>query len=346
MTRKPIYIQAVEQISMQSPLSQAWMGEPKFYTEPLVYAQNPNFRDFIPANEVRRMGKIMKRALVTTLKVLQDTDTPHPDAIITGTSIGSLDYTERFLDAMIENGEETLSPTYFMQSTHNTVSSALSIYTKSHGYNTTYSHGGISFDLAVLDAWMQMQLGKINTALVGGHDEMVDSFFSLLQKRGFVGLPGMVPCGEVAMSMLLSTEPSADALCELVGIRLGRCAHAEQIQKQLTDLLHDADMKLEDISAVLIGTNGNPENDAVYDELLSKLSLNQLPLMHYKHLFGENYTASALGMYVAAHCLKQQRIPDFLYQKNSPRKVDTFQNLLLINQMHGNEVSLTLLKSL
>ena len=170
-----IYIQAAEQISIQVPLSEQWMDEPAYYDEAsLVKAQNPSFRDYMAANEARRMGNIMKRALATTLKLLSETGVEHPDAIITGTCLGSLDYTERFLDSIVENNEQTVSPTYFMQSTHNTVGSALAIYTKTHGYNTTYSHSGTSFDLTLLDAWMQMQLGKISTALVGGHDEMTD----------------------------------------------------------------------------------------------------------------------------------------------------------------------------
>ena len=154
MNRRRIFIQAAEQISIQAPLSTQWMDDPVIFKEPFVKAQSPSFRDYIDAREVRRMSPIMKRALVTALSVIKETGISHPDAIITGTSIGSLDYTERFLDDLSENGEQALSPTYFMQSTHNTVSSALAIYTKTHGYNTTYSHGSISFDLTILDAWM------------------------------------------------------------------------------------------------------------------------------------------------------------------------------------------------
>ena len=191
-----VYIQAAEQISIQNPLSEAWMEEPIVYHEPFVKAVNPAFREYIAPNEARRMGNIMKRALVTSLKVLKETGIEHPDAIITGTSIGSLDYTERFLDDLVENGEESLSPTYFMQTTHNTVSSTISIYTGTHSYNTTYSEGGISFELALKDAWMQFCLGQISNALVGGHEEMLASYYELLRTTGYVGVEGMVPCSE------------------------------------------------------------------------------------------------------------------------------------------------------
>ena len=321
------------------------MTEPILHDEPLVKAVNPVFRDFIPANEARRMGGIMKRAIVTALKVLADTGVEHPDAIITGTSIGSLDYTEKILIDMTENGEQALSPTLFMQSTHNTVGSSIAIYTKSHGYNTTYSHGQLSFDLALQDAWMQMQLGNIGTALVGGHDEMVEDYFKLLRKTDYVGLEGLVPCGEVAMSMLLNTDESGDCLCELAAIRVCRQSGDYDSTHVLDDMLNEADMTIQDISAVMMGTNGNVDNDHVYSELVNAFFPDK-PLLHYKHLFGENFTASAFGIYAAAHCLKAGVIPDSLAPQPPKGGVATqIKSILVVNQMNGTDVSFILLKN-
>ena len=345
MKRQQVFIQAAEQISIQQPLSEQWMEDPIRYQDLLVKAINPSFRDYLSPGEVRRMGNLMKRALVTALKVLRETGIEHPDAIITGTSIGSLDYTEKFLDAMDENGEEALSPTYFMQSTHNTVGATLGIYTKTHGYNTTYSHGGLSFDHAVLDAWMQMQLGKIRTALVGGQDEMSDSYFSLLQKADYVGLEGMDPCGEVAMSMMLNGDGSTEDLCELAGISICLQPSEDMLGGMLNKMLDEAGMTMSDISAVMTGVNGNPSNDQPYREILDSL-FQQMPLLHYKHLFGENYTVSALGLYAAAHCLKKGIVPPFLYDDQSVVRCDQPKAILLLNHMKGKEFSLILLKKI
>lgn len=343
MKHTKIYIQAAEQISIQQPLSEQWMVDPVFHEEPLVHAVNPVFRDYIPANEARRMGNIMKRALVTSLKVLNETGIKQPDAVMSGTSIGSLDYTERFLDSIIENGEETLSPTYFMQSTHNTVGSTIGIYTKTHGYNTTYSHGGLSFDLAVQDAWMQMELGRICTALVGGHDEMTEAYFSILQKTGYVGQEGMVPCGEVAMSMLLNTNPNIDALCELAGISICYHPSMDGLKNRTGKMLQQAGMTMEDVSAIMTGVNGNIINDEHYHEAIRALFPDK-PLLHYKHLFGENYTVSALGIYAAAQCLKRGTVPSFVYDTSSPQLCDSLDSILLINLANHDEYSLILLK--
>ena len=307
-----VYIQAAEQISIQNPLSEEWMEQPIVYHEPFVKAVNPAFREYIAPNEARRMGNIMKRAIVTSLKVLKGTGINHPDAIITGTSIGSLNYTEKFLDDLVENGEESLSPTYFMQTTHNTVSSAISIYTATHSYNTTYSHGGISFELALKDAWMQFNLGQISNALVGGHDEMVESYYELLRKTGYVGVEGMVPCGECSMSMMLNTKASTDNLCELAGVSVFRTKSVQNIRKQLEALVEKANIKVEAIQMVITGVSGNPENDRLYQPVLDEL-FPQVEHLQYKQLFGENYTISALGVYAAAHLMKKQGMPVMLF---------------------------------
>ena len=307
-----VYIQAAEQISIQTPLSEEWMEQPIVYHEPFVKAVNPAFREYIAPNEARRMGNIMKRAIVTSLKVLKETGINHPDAIITGTSIGSLNYTEKFLDDLVENDEESLSPTYFMQTTHNTVSSTISIFTATHSYNTTYSHGGISFELALKDAWMQLNLGQISNALVGGHDEMVESYYELLRKTGYVGVEGMVPCGECAMSMMLNKQVSPDNLCELAGVSIFRMKSVQNIRKQLEALVEKANIKVETIQMVMTGVNGNPENDRLYQPVLDEL-FPQAEHLQYKQLFGENYTVSALGLYAAAHLMKKQGTPVMLF---------------------------------
>ena len=307
-----VYIQAAEQISIQTPLSEEWMEQPIVYHEPFVKAVNPAFREYIAPNEARRMGNIMKRAIVTSLKVLKETGINHPDAIITGTSIGSLNYTEKFLDDLVENGEESLSPTYFMQTTHNTVSSAISIYTANHSYNTTYSHGGISFELALKDAWMQLNLGQISNALVGGHEEMIESYYELLRKTGYVGVEGMVPCGECAMSMMLNKQVSPDNLCELAGVSIFRMKSVQNIRKQLEALVEKANIKVETIQMVMTVVNGNPENDRLYQPVLDEL-FPQAEHLQYKQLFGENYTVSALGLYAAAHLMKKQGTPVMLF---------------------------------
>ena len=146
--------------------------------------QLKNYREFISPGEARRMGKLMKTATITSLKALQEAGIESPDAIITATAYGMLETSEKFLIDMLENGEETLSPTLFMQSTHNTLSSAIAIRTKCHGYNMTYTQGSESLQWALRDARRLIERGKAKTVLVGCHDEATPTFQEVFCRLG------------------------------------------------------------------------------------------------------------------------------------------------------------------
>lgn len=321
-----IYIRAAKQISIQQPLSEEWMTNPIRYDGGLAHVLEANYRDYLSPIEARRMSPVMKRALATALEAMRQSDVAHPDAIITGTSMGNLYDTERFLGSVVENGEELLKPTHFMQSTHNTVGSMLAIHTQTHGYNATYSHGEISFDLALQDAFTQVRLGKIENALVCGNDEIVDSYYELLKKRGYVGVEGMCPCGEVSVAMVLDNMPSNDCLCSLEAVNI---SHNSDF---------DADLALSDADVVFTGVNGNPANDSHYSHMFSRL-----PLAQYKRVFGEHFTSSAFGVYAAAHCLKRGYVPEFMYYARKPQTASPVKKILLVNQRGGKDLSLIIM---
>ena len=304
-----VFIKAATQISMQQPLSEAWMTAPVEHTEPYVRSLDPNFRDWLNPLESRRMGKILKRALVTAQKVMHDSGVQQPDAVITGTGLGCIENTELFLDQLCREGEEMLKPTYFMQSTHNTISSLISIHDHLHGYNTTYSHKSVSFDSALLDAFTQLRLGDIRTALVTGNDEMTPSYFNILQRAGYVGQPGQVAAGETSVAMMLTTDP-ADALCEIEEVSMS----VRGVQQPLAP----ADL-------LVLGTNGVPQNDQLYREVAQQMP--GVETFEYKRLFGESYTVSGLGIYAAAHLLSQGRAGRVLFVNHSDNLNVTFVTL-------------------
>lgn len=304
-----VFIKAATQISMQQPLSEAWMTAPVEHTEPYVRSLDPNFRDWLNPLESRRMGKILKRALVTAQKVMHDSGVQQPDAVITGTGLGCIENTELFLDQLCREGEEMLKPTYFMQSTHNTISSLISIHDHLHGYNTTYSHKSVSFDSALLDAFTQLRLGDIRTALVTGNDEMTPSYFNILQRAGYVGQPGQVAAGETSVAMMLTTDP-AGALCEIEEVSMS----VRGVQQPLAP----ADL-------LVLGTNGVPQNDQLYREVAQQMP--GVETFEYKRLFGESYTVSGLGIYAAAHLLSQGRAGRVLFVNHSDNLNVTFVTL-------------------
>ena len=163
--------------------------------------QLAEIRKYVKPLEARRMGKIMKSSLLSSLEALEMAHISCPDAIITGTAFGCLENSERLLVQMKEEGEVMLKPTYFMQSTHNTIGSNIAIKTHCHGYNVTYTQGSHSLEWALRDARLLLESGKVKNVLVGCHDESTPLFNALLQQDGKEALPAVH-----SVAMVLSKE--------------------------------------------------------------------------------------------------------------------------------------------
>lgn len=139
-------------------------------------------REYMTPMEARRMGRLMKAATMTSLMALRESGVETPDAIVTATAYGMLETSEKFLKDICDNGEELLKPTLFMQSTHNTIGSAIAIRTRCHGYNITYSQGADSLAWALRDARRLIATGKARTVLVGCHDEATPLFQDICRR--------------------------------------------------------------------------------------------------------------------------------------------------------------------
>ena len=332
-TTTPIYVLSAKQISVQQPLCEDWMTQPIVYQQPFNRSIDPSFKDYISPIEARRMGKILKRAIATSKEAIKASGLESVNAIITGTGYGCIENTEFFLDALSKDGEQMLSPTYFMQSTHNTISSLVAIQTKNHGYNVTYAHKGISFDSALQDAVLQMRLGKINSALIGGHDELTETFYRILKKGGMMGQDDEM-CGEAAVSVVLGTK-NDDYLCKLGNFKMLHKPTLEKLKAVAKDFQADY---------ILTGISGNHKSDEAYFAETKELFSNA-KLLKYKHIFGESFTSSGIGIYVAAQCLKAGKIPAHLFVNPSEISDKKPSKILIFNHSDGNNYSLTLLEA-
>ena len=186
---------------------------------------------YLPPMKARRMGKLQKRALVTALKAMEISGIGEPDAILNGTAMGCMENTVQMLNGLAAEGEAMNMPTCFMQSTHNTVASMIAIYTKNHGYNNTYSHRTVSFELALQDAFLRLRTGRLRTALVCANDELTEL---QLHNPTFFGQLEVLDRSEAWM---LSVEPGGNPLYEIENVRVihqkGAEDRAEIIKKTL-----------------------------------------------------------------------------------------------------------------
>src|SRR5690606_21074481 len=96
-----------------------------------------------------------------------------PEAIIVGTGLGCLTDTKRFLNDLCTSQESVVSPTAFIQSTHNIIAGQVALLLNCTGYNSTYSDRSHSFEQALLDARLHLMEGT-DSILVGAADECID----------------------------------------------------------------------------------------------------------------------------------------------------------------------------
>lgn len=131
----------------------------------------PNYKDFLPANQLRRLSPVLKNAITAATDCFQQSGKPF-DAIVIGTSLGCLTDTEKFLIAISSSDSEVFSPTSFIQSTHNTIAGQISLMMANHSYNMTHTQNSLSFEAALLDAMLCIDEGKAHV-LAGAADEYI-----------------------------------------------------------------------------------------------------------------------------------------------------------------------------
>jgi len=357
---KPLFIRAISHISVQQPLSDDWFENPIYPTEPYNESVEPDYKPFIAPMAARRMGKLLKRAVVTAVDALnkgglypQEEGTPIPlDAIITGTGLGCIDNTEKFLTAMLDNDEECLPPTHFMQSTHNTIGSQVALHLKCHGYNSTYSSRGTSFDSSLIDALIQMRLGLVHNVLVGGQEEMTPAYFAMFKKLGYwkdaisldalhnANTPGSLS-GSCSLNMLITDKDDSRNLCRINGMEMLHRPSVEELQGCIDHILTDAGITHNDVSAVMLGLSGDHENDTHYLAFADKFFTGK-NILWFKHIFGESFCSSSFGLYAAALCLQRNIVPAHLLYRPGNSTM-TPKHIIVYNHYNNIDHSIVLL---
>lgn len=347
-----IYIRSSSCISPQNTFNnEGFLTDIVEYTGIRLKAIEPDYKEFIDPKQIRRMSHVIKMGVAAAKDCLNQGNTEIPDAIITGTALGCLEDTVTFLTRIVEQDEELLPPTAFIQSTHNTVAAQVALMLKCHGYNNTFVHKGISFESALFDAVMLLNEQEADNILVGGTDEMVDASFKVLtrlglykrrpvsnlelyaeESRGTIG-------GEGAVFFLLTNKVSSDNLAELTAIKT--LYKPKTIEESIIAFLAENSLKIDDIDLVITGRNGDTRNDAVYKNLGNTL-FRSSSLVNYKHLCGEYSTSSSFALWLAANILKKGIVLEVVVEKNidltAPKRIliynhyqNKYHSLMLIS---------------
>ncbi len=136
----------------------------------------PEIKEFIDPKESRRLSGIIKNGIFAGMTALKKGDVKRPDAIITGTGLGCLSDTIKFISSIKQLNEENLNPAPFIYSTHNTVGGTISILTGCTGYNSTFVHRGLSFESALFESFLMIRENPELKILCGGVDELTEEY--------------------------------------------------------------------------------------------------------------------------------------------------------------------------
>ncbi|HRP55258.1 beta-ketoacyl synthase chain length factor [Agriterribacter sp.] len=348
-----MFIQAAAGISPQ-PSFGALLTEPAVYAGNRLNCVEPDYGQLIDPKMIRRMSRIIKMGVAAAMDCLKTSATEMPGAIITGTAYGCLADTEVFLSKMIENREELLTPTAFIQSTHNTVGAQIALLLKCHNYNNTFVHRGFSFESALLDAVTLLQEQHMSTVLAGAADELTDTSFRLLSRFGlykkdissskalYDGAAKGTIAGEGAAFFLLAADPSGNDYAQFNGLyTFYKPRDVEEIKKNIQSFLSFHAIGMHDVDLVITGQNGNVHEDAVYEQLAQTIFKGK-STARFKHLCGEYPTAASFALWLAANIIKTGEIPSCTLAMSNDKRP---RRILIYNHYQNTYHTLYLLSA-
>lgn len=347
-----VYITGIGAITPQGCFpSEDILKEMKVFKPGRMVVREPNYKDFISPIKLRRMSKIIKMGLASALMCLNDTHVEIPDAIITATGLGAVEDTDKFLDSLIDSKEALLNPTPFIQSTHNTVAGIIAIELSCRAYNMTYVHKNVAFEHALLDTILKINSGSFETILLAGMDEISEDNYNLKKHVGFwkenVNNANLLKynnstgtlAGEGSVVFSLSSKKTPGNYAEVRGTKTFYKIPSKP-DNVLIEFLASVNLIPEDIDVVLLGKNGNVDEDFIYDSVIQNM-FDKSTLCWYKHLCGEYETVSAFAMLLAANLLRSQVIPEYIKLTQITKK--ELKNVLIIQHRFNRNLSFTVL---
>ena len=298
-------------------------------------ALEPDYATFIDSKMIRRMSRIVKMGVAASSTCLRNAGVEMPAAILTATAYGCLEDSASFLRSMIEFDEQMLSPTAFIQSTHNTVGAQIALLLKCHHYNNTIVHRAFSFENALTEAMLLLEEG-ISPVLAGAIDEITNDRHAILSRFGLYKKDSGNIAGEGAAFFLLAKEPGNDYQAVL---RAVQTFYKPIItQEDINNFLIAHDLGNDMPGLILHAETGNDQAKQNNLQVL-KSAFPDTPEFAYKSLCGDFPTSSGFALWFASILLKEQRAPDWMPGIKFPLKN------IFIHQQDGLHHSLYLISS-
>ncbi len=350
-----MYINAAVAISPQATLGTDFaLQKPEKYETEFLKCIEPDYKTYINATLIRRMGRVVKMGVAAALQCLKEAGVEKPDAIITGTGLGCIEDTESFLNEIIKNKEQFLPPTSFIQSTHNTIAGQIALLLKCNSYNYAYVHRCFSFENALLDAMMMADEQPGAKILLGGVDEITQVSYSIMKRLGiyksvlgsdtalFTDRTDGGIAGEGASFFVVSANHE-NAYAAIDGVKtFYKPADPGKTVGFIADFIRQQGLSVHEIDAVMMGYSGDKASDIVYDALSASIFADN-NILYYKHLCGDYFTSTAFATWASANILKNNYCPEALKLRSVDN--DQLRNILVYNHFDNEEHALILLSS-
>lgn len=346
---KNCYINGIGNVSIQSVDFDVFESE-IVEIQILNKAQQPSYKDLIAPAMSRRMAKGVKMGIYAANKALLNAEMVDPQAVIVGTGLGCIEDSEKFLDAIIDNDEQFLTPTAFIQSTHNTVAAQIALHLQCKAYNFTYVNGANSFESALFDAFMQLKHFNKENILIGGVDEIAPYTFSMYEMIGKVKQSGEevnfknpqtkgIALAEGATFFALSNNKTNNSYAEVLDVMLFNAFKDDDEVTEINIFLTKNNLSVADLDVVFLGVNADVHQQEFYKRMNAIFS--EIPQGYYQHISGSYDTASAFAMKLAAEIIQKKQFPKAVQYNNiEPNKME---KVLLINQFNNTDFSFVLL---
>ena len=338
-----LYIEGMSCISAQSqstdrPALAVLSSEEKF-----VKAAEPNYKERINPRSIRRFDKVTKMGLYSSLESMQNANVEAIDAVITGVGQTFASGPAKLLTTIIEHDEKFVNPLSFVSSLLSNASGQIALYLKCHGYNTTHSQRGFTFESALIDAGIQLEEKACKTILVGGVEEHSPTYRALSEKQGIISsldknsradflseeTNGRV--GEGAAFFILKKEKSDTSLACIKGVDCNFIVtEPEEVGIPFQAFLEKQGLQLDDIDLVLSGKCFEPTLDRSVDFIEDQFCQN-LPIIHFKKYCGEYATSTAFALWMGTQLFQNTA----LLAETEPAFKNPLKNIVIVNSNAG-----------
>jgi 3-oxoacyl-(acyl-carrier-protein) synthase len=349
------YINGIGAVSPQNTLSEDhFLDDVQAVEAHLLQVLKPDYKQFVSPKVLRRMSKIVRMSVAAAQTAMTEAGIEQPDAILTGTGMGCQADTEKFLNSVIDNNEELLNPTAFIQSTHNTMGAQIALMLQNHNYNLTYVNRGFSFESALLDSLLLLAENKAKNVLLGGIDEITEESWLISTKTGVYKKEPLnnlkllddkqegALAGEGASFFMLSNEKTDTSCARITAPEtFYKPENISVIKEKITGFLNARELAPENIDLILYGYSGDKKAGHIYEQMEHDL-FRQNAGAYFKHLSGEYDTAVAFAVWLGTKILKTGTVPEVIRRKNNSGSA--VRNILIYNISHNMYHSLILLE--